>query len=363
VHSAEHLAFLAAATAWSRSQDERHAGRMLRSPFSGVPQDLAAAYVALSFREGSLIELLARERLAAGGETRETIIAFSAALRDLTQIPHQFTDDERAVLVSKMFGLGEYFSDGAVEEPETGEFALTEPVSREPGAGVRTHNPRFSASQLNTYVECPRKWFYRYLCAAVEDKGSSASFYGTAFHAALEDLHREYPQPGAVDPQELDRKLQGYVNAAFDVHRNNFETPVEHELQVRRARRTAHKYVEWLVAEARLAPFTVVGCELSAELQLAGFDFIGYIDRLDRNDETGAVTVIDYKTGSIATSAAEYRDKVRRFRDFQLPFYYWARTAQGDRVSRLALVPLKDALLDVRPIALEVVPVPAELAQ
>jgi RecB family exonuclease len=363
VHSAEHLAFLAAATAWSRSQDERHAGRMLRSPFSGVPQDLAAAYVALSFREGSLIELLARERLAAGGETRETIIAFSAALRDLTQIPHQFTDDERAVLVSKMFGLGEYFSDGAVEEPETGEFALTQPVSREPGAGVRTHNPRFSASQLNTYVECPRKWFYRYLCAAVEDKGSSASFYGTAFHAALEDLHREYPQPGAVDPQELDRKLQGYVNAAFDVHRNNFETPVEHELQVRRARRTAHKYVEWLVAEARRAPFTVVGCELSAELQLAGFDFIGYIDRLDRNDETGAVTVIDYKTGSIATSAAEYRDKVRRFRDFQLPFYYWARTAQGDRVSRLALVPLKDALLDVRPIALEVVPVPAELAR
>jgi hypothetical protein len=46
-----------------------------------------------------------------------------------------------------------------------------------------------------------------------------------------------------------------------------------------------------------------------------------------------------------------------------LPFYYWARTAEGDRVSRLALVPLKDALLDVRPIVLEVVPVPAEIAR
>jgi RecB family exonuclease len=251
----------------------------------------------------------------------------------------------------------------AAEERAGIVFALADPLLPEPGSGVRTHNPRFSASQLNTYVECPRKWFYRYLCAAVEDKGSSASFYGTAFHAALEDLHHEYPQPALADAAELDRKLQGYINVAFDRHRNNFDTPVEHELQVRRARRTARKYVEWLVAQARRAPFTVVGCELSAELQLEGFDFIGYIDRLDRDDETGAVAVMDYKTGSISTTANEYRDKVRKFKDFQLPFYYWARTEQGDRVSRLALIPLKDALLEVRPITLEVVPLASEPAR
>ena len=74
---------------------------------------------------------------------------------------------------------------------------------------------------------------------------------------------------------------------------------------------------------------------------------------------TRAVTVVDYKTGSIAESAQEYRTKVARFLDFQLPFYYWARTAAGDRVSRLALVPLKDSARDVRPVELEVVPVAA----
>jgi RecB family exonuclease len=89
---------------------------------------------------------------------------------------------------------------------------------------------------------------------------------------------------------------------------------------------------------------------------LDGYRFIGYIDRLDRDDATSAVTVVDYKTGSIAESAAEYRSKVARFVDFQLPFYYWARTAAGDRVTRLALVPLKDAARDVTPIELEVVP-------
>ena len=60
----------------------------------------------------------------------------------------------------------------------------------------------------------------------------------------------------------------------------------------------------------------------------------------------------DYKTGAIAKSASEYLADVLAFRDFQLPFYYWARTLSGDRVSRLALVPLKDALLDVAPIEL-----------
>jgi RecB family exonuclease len=314
--------------------------RMLRSPLSGVPHEVAGAYATLAQREGSLLDLIGRERVACGMDAREALLKFAASLREGT-----FAQPESAPPPSSE----------VVEE-----FSLIAPVEPEPPVGVRTHNPRFSASQLNTYVECARKWFYRYLCAAIEDRGSSASFYGTAFHAALEDLHGEYPRPSSVDPTELDRKLQGYINAAFDRHRTLFETPVEYELQRRRANRTARKYVEWLVAEGKRAPFTVVGCELSAELQIEGYDFIGYIDRLDRDDRTGAVSVIDYKTGSIAMSASEYRDKVRQFKDFQLPFYYWARTEEGDRVSRLALVPLKDALLDVRPIVLEVVPVPAE---
>ena len=99
----------------------------------------------------------------------------------------------------------------------------------------------------------------------------------------------------------------------------------------------------------------MIGCETQADVELGGHRFIGYIDRLDRDDRSGTVTVVDYKTGSIATSADEYLDEVRAFREFQLPFYYWARTAAGDVVTRLALIPLKDSLLDVAPVELEVV--------
>lgn len=346
MQSAEYRAFLAAAASWTQSGDERHAARLLRSPFSGVPHEIAAAYVALFAREGQLLDLLAAERIAVSGTDRERLLTFSRALRDAGKLDGWVNEEPQS------------FDEAWTEN----EFALCEPVTPVPASPVRAANPRFSASQLNTFVECERKWYYRYVCAAVEDKGSSASYYGTAFHSALEDLHREYPQPGSADPAELDRKLLGYLNAAFDRFRASFDTPVEHELQVRRARRTARKYVQWLAAESRRAPFTIVGCEVPVELQLEGFDFVGYIDRIDQDEGTGALSVVDYKTGTIATSAAEYREKVRLFKDFQLPFYYWARTQAGDRVWKLALVPLKDALLDVRPIVLEVVPVSSSAA-
>ncbi len=237
--------------------------------------------------------------------------------------------------------------------------ALAEPLEREAEGCVKARYPHFSASSLNAYGECERKWFYRYVCAAVDDPGSAASAYGSAFHLALERFHERYQHPQPEDGARMRADLDYEIDGAFAEHRDGFPTAVEFEIQVRRARRTARRYVEWLVAESKRAPFTVIGRELRVELELEGFSFIGYIDRLDRDDATGAVTVVDYKTGTIATSAAEYLENVRSFGDFQLPFYYWVRTEAGDRVTRLVLLPLKDALLDVRPICLEVVPVPS----
>lgn len=220
---------------------------------------------------------------------------------------------------------------------------------------VTARRATFSASSLNAFAECERKWFYRYVCSAVEDRGSSASFYGIAFHAALEEFHGTYARFDGGDPVALGSFLDYCIVTSFDRHRTRFDAPVEFELQKRRARRTGKRYVSWLLERARRAPFEVVGCETSTEVALGGFAFVGYIDRLDRDDATGEITVVDYKTGAIAKSAGEYLADVLAFREFQLPFYYWARTQAGDRVTRLSLVPLKDALLDVEPIELTVV--------
>ena len=235
--------------------------------------------------------------------------------------------------------------------PERPQVVSAEPARPLPGR--RRHS---SASSLNLYADCARKWYFRYLCAAVEDKGSSASAYGTAFHMALETFHQTFPKIESGTRDELARRLEGTIDAAFERYRIGFASEVEYRLSRRRAQRTARKYLAWLLERAAKEPFEVVGCEVEANVTLDGVEFIGYIDRVDRDLRSGRVTVYDYKTGAIATSAAEYRAKINASLEFQLPYYYWAQTEAGHTVRSLALVPLRDPHLDVDPIELEVVP-------
>lgn len=310
----------------------RTIARAYRVPDAGALDVLAVAAGLLAIEPATLIALEriacdfdAARVLAPAWEAADAIAEFTAELTGCTQLPSDFP---------------------AFPAPA---------VAPEPALPVTARRATFSASSLNAFAECERKWFYRYVCTAVEDRGSSASFYGIAFHAALEEFHGKHTRFDNVEAAPLASYLDYCIVTSFDRHRTRFDAPVEFELQKRRARRTAKRYLSWLMERARRAPFEVIGCETSTDVELGGFRFIGYIDRLDRDDGTGAVTVVDYKTGAIAKSAGDYLDDVLAFEEFQLPFYYWARTAAGDRVTRLSLVPLKDALLDVEPIELTVV--------
>ncbi|MGC1381709.1 MAG: PD-(D/E)XK nuclease family protein [Candidatus Baltobacteraceae bacterium] len=328
---------------------------MIRSSCSGVAHDVGAAYATLAARTGSLLDAIDRGHLALPAADRDSVLRFADRARRVRAIPEDLHDDAIAETVARTFELPEP-SPAPATEPPRGEIALIEAQPLEAAASVPPWRRHFSASALNAYAECKRKWFYRYACAAVEDPGSAASAYGTAFHLALEDFHGDFPRPKPDDEHAMRRRIRECVTWAFERHRDGFETPVEFELQVRRAQRTAHRYVDWLIAQERSEPFEVLGREVPVNLDLDGHAFVGFIDRLDRDQRSGGIGVVDYKTGSIATSAGEYREKVRRFRDFQLPFYYWARTAAGDRVTKLVLIPLKDAIADVRPIVLDVSP-------
>jgi len=311
----------------------RTIARAYRVPDAGLGDVLAVAATTLTIDPATLTVLEriacdfdAARILAPAWEARDAIDDISAELTGCTQ---------RAI------AFPAFPAPAVVPEPQT---------------PVTARRATFSASSLNAFAECERKWFYRYVCSAVEDRGSSASFYGIAFHAALEEFHAKHTRFDCGTPAALEGFLDYCIVSSFDRHRTRFDAPVEFELQKRRARRTAKRYLAWLFERARKAPFEVVGCETSTDVELGGYRFIGFIDRLDRDDASGTVTVVDYKTGAIAKSANEYLADVLAFTEFQLPFYYWARTAAGDRVTRLALVPLKDALLDVEPIELTVTP-------
>jgi RecB family exonuclease len=379
------VAGVAAVLRYAATTADSAAREALAAPQSGVSPDEVRVLLASAGERAELLDVVARgasadaTRFAHGLETVRSAYKTpdASASAVLTAVLGAFPVGDvttRALLarIARDFDAARAFADAweaadliaeldaelaaaAPRAPAIAGIAPAPPVAAESRSPVAIRKLSFSASSLNAYAECARKWWFRYACAAVEDRGSSASFYGIAFHAALEDFHGVHVRFDEADRDALASFLDYCVVTAFDRHRTRFDAPVEYELQKRRARRTAKRYLTWLLERARRAPFEVIGCETATDVELGGHRFVGFIDRLDRDDRTGTVTVVDYKTGAIAMSAAEYLADVRAFREFQLPFYYWARTAAGDVVSRLALIPLKDALLEVAPVELEVV--------
>jgi len=213
----------------------------------------------------------------------------------------------------------------------------------------------FSASRLNAFVKCNRRWFYEYLCDAVADEGSIQATYGRVLHEALEALHQresEFSEDRA--PATLEALLYE-IDAAFFKSRRAFATPWEHAVSRLQARRIAPHYVDWLVAQAKTSPATIVALEAVHRLRAGGHEFVGYIDRIDQPVGGGPVTIYDYKTGRIASSAAEYLADVRSGDESQLPLYYFMCRATGSEVGRVALVSVRDPESGVRVLALDIV--------
>ena len=76
-------AFQTDAVRWCRTASEDALARVFRSPYSGVPHDVAAAYATLASRTGSLLEAIERERLALPAPDRDAVFAFAERARRL----------------------------------------------------------------------------------------------------------------------------------------------------------------------------------------------------------------------------------------------------------------------------------------
>lgn len=213
----------------------------------------------------------------------------------------------------------------------------------------------FSASRLNTFAKCRRRWYYEYLCEAVDDTGSIHATYGRVFHAALEALHREVPVPSQLSEEEILARLRRHLDAAFGAAHDDFASELEYQVSRRKARALAVQYARWLHREAVARPMDIRDIELLARWSARGHVFVGYIDRIDRPLDGGPVTIYDYKTGRVSEDPRAYLARMRSGEEGQLALYWAMRRALGEEVGRLALVALRDPKKAVWVLALDVV--------
>ncbi len=241
---------------------------------------------------------------------------------------------------------------GSIADPAGSAFVWPLP---EPAVAFTAPPMTFSASRLNAYVKCPRRWFFDYLCQVLEDPGSLHTAYGRVVHEALEALHQKIRVPGRHDTSVMHERLLRELDAAFGRSRDAFDSQLEYEVSRMRARRMAEQYVRWLATESSRAPMEIVHVELLQRLRHGGHDFIGYIDRIDRPVGGGPSTILDYKTGRIDADADDYLAKIRRGDEAQLALYHAMREAGGDEVARIALVSVRDPRDNVWILAIDIV--------
>ena len=183
-------------------------------------------------------------------------------------------------------------------------------------------NPKakFSPSALNYYLDCPLKFYYRYVAGLSAPDEVSAEIdsatFGSIFHYAAVHIYKDLTTHGKVINKEAletllrnEVKLQDYVDTAFkklffNVPQN--EKPEYNGVQLINSAVIARYLKQLLQNDLRYAPFTFIASEMEVDEPIdiqtpkgvIKSRIGGIIDRMDSKD--GTLRIVDYKTGGDA---------------------------------------------------------------
>ena len=198
---------------------------------------------------------------------------------------------------------GPYKGAHAVGTRQPDEPILITPVQpRRPLAHVVDH---LSPSTIETYLACPRRFFYGHVLALAAEIDEEVPLLGNIIHRVLADFHeRERDFTSAVD---LEAKSAGWRAALLELV-DRVAEPVARRAgrsidsnfmryQLAIVRTYLMRYVDLLVREVASDPFTVLACELPLDTEIGGVRVRGRADRVDRL-AAGGLVIRDYKSGA-----------------------------------------------------------------
>jgi len=200
---------------------------------------------------------------------------------------------------------------------------------------------RLSPTAASTFLDCEQLFLFRNLWRLPEPP-SPALVRGSLAHSVLEHVWDAPREERTTDAMERDfrerwrRQRAGYLGGDPPL----FETlDAEREWGLGSFALFAN-YVAFEDPSARDRGPAAVEEWCEGELAGAGVRVVGKLDRLDADDATGALTIVDYKTGAAPSSksylrnAADLEDRAL----FQLRIYAWMLERSGRPVESLRLL-------------------------
>ena len=182
---------------------------------------------------------------------------------------------------------------------------------------IKTHNffdSAISFSRLNTYLECPRRYYYKYIKNIKESRfgNKDALEFGNIVHSALCEYFKKSPYN--FDKNEFLSLYNNYENTTPTLKNELFKI----KLDAFESEQNKHFKDD----------FSVKDCELGIEAEFNGVPIMGNIDRVDINGDD--IWLIDYKTGNIVDKS------------LQLAFYQMLYLAKFHKETKGYFYSLKD---------------------
>jgi len=214
----------------------------------------------------------------------------------------------------------------------------------------RRENPpaRVAVTGLRAWLACPFRFYLSYVLKMKPvdpAKNELDAFdFGTLCHAALEGLAGVAMRDCADE-----RTLRDFLLTEFDRQvrdRYGVELSLPLLVQLESARQRLSKVAEVQSIE-RAEGWVIVAVEKKIEIECDGIVISGRIDRIEKNERTGQVRVLDYKTSDTAVSPfdahlrslrsdgnppawarIQVEGRERVWADLQLPLYRHALAAE-----------------------------------
>lgn len=160
---------------------------------------------------------------------------------------------------------------------------------------------KVSASSLETYEQCPRKWKHIYVDNA-RSVSNFSTLTGSFAHAVLEELYQWEPEERTVElakeiaRYEWDKMMHGWGRQSGRMGRDLASLKLPEDEQ-RRMRQAAWRSIKGVWEMEVPSEIEVIDVEREFMIEHDGAYIRGYIDRVEKTDF--GLRIADYKTGNV----------------------------------------------------------------
>lgn len=186
-----------------------------------------------------------------------------------------------------------------------------------------------SASSLNDYLDCPRKFLYsRIYKIPVLDSDKKLLNYGSAIHSSLEFATDEALRTGNYPKVE-----EVIENFSSGLSQMPIVNPIDMEALLQRGQDALQKFYPFFCSTGVDKLFAIE--HKIGKIQVEDAIIIGQMDRVEKNNDD-SYSIYDYKIGN--AKSGKLKDKQLN----QLCFYYLAFEMKGYPVSQAGIIYVED---------------------